>query len=183
MPRDLAALREDTLRGSPQLTKSPEEVEDRSPAMDAGDEDNMFRSIAARHAGLNSERDKLHPYTQTLSLSDIESCILLEEAAFPPNERCTREKVRRASTHSCSTTRLHGTFVLHCFGGMCWHLRSYICRSCQPQSGFAIKAKIGARQVSRRVGSCYSDTQVCAQHCMPCIGRSTNREYMYPVMR
>lgn len=42
----------------------------------------------------NEARDKLHPYTQTLSLTDVESCLRLEEAAFPPPERATREKVR-----------------------------------------------------------------------------------------
>ncbi|KAF1812054.1 acyl-CoA N-acyltransferase, partial [Eremomyces bilateralis CBS 781.70] len=34
----------------------------------------------------------LHPYVQALTLSDIESCVKLEEAAFPPTERCSREK-------------------------------------------------------------------------------------------
>ncbi|KAK3641762.1 hypothetical protein LTR56_011087 [Elasticomyces elasticus] len=92
MPRDLAALKEDTLQGMPQLTKSPEEVEGRQDQkMDAADELKLFRHMRA-NAGNNSKRDELHPYTQTLSLSDIESCILLEEATFPENERCTREK-------------------------------------------------------------------------------------------
>ncbi len=112
MPRDLAALKEDTLQGMPQLTKTPEEVVDdgdedgRPPSapMDAQDEARMFRSLMKRHntagggGGMNSKRDEIHPYTQTLSLSDIESCILLEEATFPPEERCTREKVRLCSS-------------------------------------------------------------------------------------
>lgn len=40
------------------------------------------------------ERHSWHPYIQTLTESDIESCINLENAAFPEQERCTREKVR-----------------------------------------------------------------------------------------
>ena len=64
--------------------------------MDADDEDSMFRDIMQRNTAGTSKRDELHPYTQTLSLSDIESCIRLEEETFPPNERCTREKVRCA---------------------------------------------------------------------------------------
>ncbi|KAK0352537.1 hypothetical protein LTR91_020881 [Friedmanniomyces endolithicus] len=113
MPRDLAALKEDTLQGMPQLTKTPEEVVDdgdedgRPPSapMDAQDEARMFRSLMKRHntagggGGMNSKRDEIHPYTQTLSLSDIESCILLEEATFPPEERCTREKFHYRLRH------------------------------------------------------------------------------------
>ncbi|KAK3074251.1 hypothetical protein LTR53_003474 [Teratosphaeriaceae sp. CCFEE 6253] len=91
MPRDLAALaQEDSLQGMPELTHSPE------PAMDAADGDSMFRSLAKRSV---SQRDALHPYTQTLSPSDIESCLRVEEEAFPPNERCTREKFQYRLRH------------------------------------------------------------------------------------
>ncbi|KXL50462.1 hypothetical protein M433DRAFT_159475 [Acidomyces richmondensis BFW] len=89
MPRDLAALiKEDTLQGMPQLTKSPEAVDDRSPGMDATDEEGMLNS----YQPVRTSRDELHPYTQTLSISDVDSCTKLEEEAFPPHERCTREK-------------------------------------------------------------------------------------------
>jgi len=89
MPRDLSALiKEDTLQGMPQLTKSPEAVDERSPAMDATDEDEMVESFRP----MRTSRDELHPYTQTLSISDVDSCTKLEEEAFPPNERCSREK-------------------------------------------------------------------------------------------
>lgn len=40
-----------------------------------------------------NERNHLHPYVQTLSLSNLDSCIALENAAFPEEERCSREKV------------------------------------------------------------------------------------------
>lgn len=39
------------------------------------------------------ETHHLHPYVQTLSLSDLESCVALENAVFPEEERCSREKV------------------------------------------------------------------------------------------
>jgi hypothetical protein len=36
----------------------------------------------------------LHPYTRPLTISDLESVVALENAAFPnPNDRATREKV------------------------------------------------------------------------------------------
>lgn len=38
-------------------------------------------------------RNNLHPYVQTLSWSNLESCIALENAVFPEQERCLREKV------------------------------------------------------------------------------------------
>jgi hypothetical protein len=37
--------------------------------------------------------DDLHPYTQILSLSDLEVCVALEKAAFPEHEGCSRDKV------------------------------------------------------------------------------------------
>jgi len=35
----------------------------------------------------------LHPYTRPLTISDLDSCIALENAAFNENERCSPEKV------------------------------------------------------------------------------------------
>jgi len=110
MPRDLRSLaKEDTLQGLPELTKSPDEVEGSSNSssdnsiptatMDASDEDEMLNTLARDQTvggngnGNNDKRDQLHPYTQTLSVSDIESCNRLEEETFPPNERCSMEKV------------------------------------------------------------------------------------------
>ena len=46
----------------------------------------------------NSGKGNLHPYVQTLSISNLESCVALENAIFPEHERCSREKV--PSTHS-----------------------------------------------------------------------------------
>ncbi|KAK3680802.1 hypothetical protein LTR37_021044 [Vermiconidia calcicola] len=89
MPRDLEALTsEDTVQGLPELSKSPEEMVDRKGLTEAEDERSMLNALSQR----NEKRDELHPYTQSLTLSDIESCVRLEEATFPENERCTREK-------------------------------------------------------------------------------------------
>lgn len=38
-------------------------------------------------------RSQLHPYAQTLTVSDVDSCTRLEAAAFAEGLRCTREKV------------------------------------------------------------------------------------------
>ena len=40
-----------------------------------------------------NETNNLHPYVQTLSISNLESCVALENAIFPEQERCSREKV------------------------------------------------------------------------------------------
>jgi hypothetical protein len=37
----------------------------------------------------------LSPYQQALNLSDVESCVALENACFPPSEAASREKVSR----------------------------------------------------------------------------------------
>jgi hypothetical protein len=92
MPRDLEAIaKEDTLQGMAPITKSPETMEDKDKMtlIDMDDEEAMINALSQR----NEKRDELHPYTQTLSLTDVESCVQLEEATFPPHERCTREKV------------------------------------------------------------------------------------------
>ena len=39
------------------------------------------------------DKGNLHPYVQTLTVADVESCVALENAAFPEHERCSREKV------------------------------------------------------------------------------------------
>ena len=102
MPRELAPIaKEDDLQGMPQLTKSPEQVDETGEGEGAtglhfglgmGSEEDEEAMIAAL-AQKNEKRDELHPYTQTLKLSDVDSCVLLESETFPPHERCTREKV------------------------------------------------------------------------------------------
>lgn len=92
MPRDLSALaNQNTLSGMSGLSKFDDQFEEnnRQPPMDASDDYDMPGDSSPP----NEKRDELHPYCQTLSLSDVDSCTRLEEATFPPQERCTREKV------------------------------------------------------------------------------------------
>ena len=51
------------------------------------------QQMRSNRAKIN-QRNDMHPYVQTLSISDLESCVALENAVFPAEERCTREKVR-----------------------------------------------------------------------------------------
>jgi hypothetical protein len=66
----------------------------------------MPRDLAAMRRGNDEPKDKISrdmdkqdhlaeikPYVQTLTISDVDSAIKLEDAAFPPEERATREKV------------------------------------------------------------------------------------------
>ena len=97
MPRDLTRLEEANLDSMPrdapeslppEITISPEAQYDDEDDLD-GDSGILGRVADQR----NAKRDELHPYTQTLTLNDIESCIRVEEATFPEHERCSREKV------------------------------------------------------------------------------------------
>ena len=47
-----------------------------------------------------AQADALHPYVQTLSISNLEDCMALENAVFPENERWSKEKVGKPKTHS-----------------------------------------------------------------------------------
>ncbi|KAK6437254.1 hypothetical protein LTR95_006553 [Oleoguttula sp. CCFEE 5521] len=69
-------------------TDGPEE----SP-MSAEDENTMFNRLARRRPA-RSKRDDLHPYTQTLVMSEVDSCNIIEEATFPPQERASIEKIK-----------------------------------------------------------------------------------------
>jgi hypothetical protein len=66
----------------------------------------MPRDLAALRRGDNESKDKISrdmdkqdhlaeikPYVQTLTISDVDSAVKLEDATFPPEERATREKV------------------------------------------------------------------------------------------
>lgn len=64
----------------------------------------------------------LHVFTQTLTPSDLESCTVLESAAFPPHERATREKVS-ATPHNAVFLGKHALCDhIHCsVGGRLTH--------------------------------------------------------------
>lgn len=101
MPRDLSLLSqatENTLQSMTQLSSQNKEAESNMTA--DHDQDSDTTEYMDELGQSNARRDPLHPYTQTLSLSDIESCIRLEDAAFPSQERCTREKVSLRSQNT-----------------------------------------------------------------------------------
>ena len=82
MPRDLES--ETTINSMASLTKEPEQG---APPASGQDIDETKTSAQ------ESTLDKLHPYVQVLNLNDLESVVNLENATFPPNEACSREKV------------------------------------------------------------------------------------------
>lgn len=86
--------------GNLTLTRSPESHDSTS----APRQDNLPRPTIRRDSlQLFSLRNRvgadyknmidLHPYVQTLTVADLESCVALENSAFPPEERCSPEKV------------------------------------------------------------------------------------------
>ena len=108
MPRDLfsTAPREETLVASPESTTPKPELSDGTEGTVAAGQDgqNDFTIYRDETESANAhplhhgraketEEDNLHPYVQTLSISNLEDCVALEKAVFPENERCSREKV------------------------------------------------------------------------------------------
>lgn len=101
MPRDLFSVQSDD--DSPlTLTTSPESQASMASSQGGFNDlpiDKDAQSLTPapaqlRNKGANiSARNDLHPYVQTLSLADVDSCVALENAAFPETERCSREKV------------------------------------------------------------------------------------------
>ncbi|KAI4245942.1 MAG: hypothetical protein L6R40_002158 [Gallowayella cf. fulva] len=96
MPRDL--FRRDPKDDAP-LTASPESQNSMATDPAGHNEFTIYRGDdgvgfnVSRHAKVDSrDLSDLHPYVQTLSLSDLESCVALESATFPEPERCSREK-------------------------------------------------------------------------------------------
>ena len=79
MPRDFAAEK-DVLKGMPPLEKSSGSLTD-------------MTDMNAQNSQLDDLKNRLHPFTQILTMKDLESCVKLEQATFPPHQRCSREKV------------------------------------------------------------------------------------------
>lgn len=91
MPRDLSSLvNQTTLSGMSGLTPDKVTAADREAS--PMDDDTLHSSAEEATSG-NARRNELHPYVQTLSIADLESCVQLEEAAFQPQERASKEKV------------------------------------------------------------------------------------------
>ena len=85
----------------PTLTASPEgqppsmaALDERSTALIISSDDSDDRDLQMSNSIRKRDQVKnLHPYVQTLSLADLESIVALENAAFPEQERCSRQKV------------------------------------------------------------------------------------------
>ena len=59
--------------------------------------------LGQRRRGSSHKWDRLHPENQTLSVIDVDQCSSLEEEAFPPEERASREKVCGSALSDPST--------------------------------------------------------------------------------
>lgn len=112
MPRDLFLKQFDD--ESPlTLTRSPESQASTSTGLDDQNNSTLNRNnLSLANAQLRSKgtnisiRNDLHPYVQTLSLADVDSCVAMENAAFPEQERCSREKVSHVIDLVYSPVRL-----------------------------------------------------------------------------
>lgn len=94
MPRDLSAMANDsTLQDMSALSQVADGTYSYEERMSEQDEDKMIAALSER----SNQLSDLHVYTQTLSPSNIESCVVLENAAFPPEERASRQKVSSQS--------------------------------------------------------------------------------------
>ena len=108
MPRDLFSSeqpKEEALVASPE-SQTPRASDDSDGTSNATGEngyneftvhrdDTRQANILHLHNGRAKEKqiNDLHPYVQTLSRSNVEDCLALENAVFPENERCSRDKV------------------------------------------------------------------------------------------
>lgn len=102
MPRDLfsSESKDDSLVASPESqTPKPEGTEVAAATDSDGyheftiHRDETQELTVQQAPGGKAKENKLHPYVQTLSISNLESCVALENAVFPEHERCSREKV------------------------------------------------------------------------------------------
>lgn len=111
MPRDLLAERDqqqqDQTAPPSQHPDSSEQILtgsfkiDRHPSADLpGTDTEASREQQEDHQASQQAQDArieaikhLHPYAAILGLSDVESCLALEDATFPEQHRATREKV------------------------------------------------------------------------------------------
>jgi len=100
MPRDLD-LEEDKPAPSVQLTESPNRLTESPNKPEENEPIEPIEATEYQRSFTIVPKDQqysgptnLHPYTRPLTISDLESVVALEIAAFPdPNERATREKL------------------------------------------------------------------------------------------
>ena len=105
MPRDLFSSnsKDESFVASPESqTPNPEVAEIITAAGDDDYREETVHGDDSRQSNIpqfpsslvKADRNhSLHPYVQTLSISNLESCVALENAVFPEQERCSREKV------------------------------------------------------------------------------------------
>ena len=91
MPRDLddkevLSAPMENAEEADQAGYQPEDASGRFVIINNGDDG---QSDEGQRRALRS----LHPYTRPLTISDLESCIALENAIFNEQERCSPEKV------------------------------------------------------------------------------------------
>ena len=91
MPRDLNEIRNARVNTQQDNMSDDNKTEQQTPMM-AGE---TTESPAQHQENIqdNTNDSAIKPYVQSLTMLDLESCVKLEEATFPPEERCTREKV------------------------------------------------------------------------------------------
>lgn len=107
MPRDFFAASQDGA-----ITESPDAQTPKAGATTGSNGSNEFiihridtdqpnPQLSSRPEKLERTA-KLHPYVQTLSIADLDSCERLESSCFPEEERCTAAKVRisRCTQHT-----------------------------------------------------------------------------------
>lgn len=82
------------------LSRSPDSDEENTPVRQSPPNRPVIRreslplfSLRNRDGANYKDVSDLHPYVQTLTIADLESCIELENTAFSPEERCSPEKV------------------------------------------------------------------------------------------
>jgi len=97
MPRDLQAGSSPALRAlteEPPLQGNRQVKEDGHPGNTSRKDDSEDQRDGLPENLRKAElRNDLHPYVRPLTLADLESCVKLEEAAFPEHERTSREKI------------------------------------------------------------------------------------------
>lgn len=112
MPRDLGLD-----EGPVALSESPNSTDETEEQQSNGE----FIMLTDHQVNSSRRQDSigyLHPYTRLLTISDLESCVALENAAFPiEQERASREKVRKTIYISRKLSHLvpYRTLACHCF--------------------------------------------------------------------
>lgn len=112
MPRDLFAERDRAIAELPELEKieKPQAADHRDLTFDftTSTERTASKETKERDMGKADVWSEIKPYTKSLTPSDVPSCVKLEDATFPPQERATREKVSdRKHFLSCGQGRVH----------------------------------------------------------------------------